>query len=43
MNRHAYGCSRFPRPCADMGEFADTEDFEIVAYLVVLPETAILH
>ena len=50
MNQHVYGCnlyrlknlreSRPPRPYAGMGEFAGMDDFEVVTYLVVLPETA---
>jgi hypothetical protein len=32
-----------PRPYADMGEFARIDDFEVITYLVVLPETAPLH
>jgi hypothetical protein len=33
----------FPRPYAGMGELAGMYDFEVVTYLVVLPETAPLH
>jgi hypothetical protein len=32
-----------PRPYAGMGEFTGMNDFEVVAYLGVLQETAPLH
>ena len=32
-----------PRPYAGMGEFAGMNDFEVVAYLVVLLETVSLY
>ena len=35
--------SRPPHPYAGMGEFAGMNDFEVVAYLVVLLETVPIH